>query len=379
MASTGPVRILSYFASLPDPRVERTKRHQLGDILAITLCAVLCGADSWVEVADFGQAKRAWLGSFLELPNGIPSHDTFGRVFAALDPVAFEQCFLAFVRDLVPAVAGERIAIDGKVLRGAHAPADPSHPLRLVRAWAAGARLTLGQVAVAPDSNEITAIPKLLGLLDLRGCVVTIDAIGCQTAIAQAIHDQQADYILELKANQPDLRDTVETYFAEAEREQWRGIAHQHCRTVAGGHGRVEVREHWLAADAELVSYLDPDGDWAGLTSVAMVRRQRQTVTGTSTHTHYYLTSLAPQVRRFAASVRGHWGIENRLHWVLDIAFGEDGCRVRSGHAAENLAIVRRLALTVLRQEATATTGIKARRLRAGWDERYLLRVLHGQ
>ena len=357
MPARHPVRLLDHFASLPEPRVERTRRHGLGDILAITLCAVLCGADSWVEVEEFGQAKQAWLRSFLELPNGIPSHDTFGRVFAALDPVAFERCFLAFVRELAPDPAGERIAIDGKVLRRSADQAAGRSPLALVSAWASEARLTLGQVAVAEDSNEITAIPALLSLLDLRGSVVTIDAMGCQTTIARAIRDQGADYLLELKANHEHLHEAVETYFAEAERDDWQGVPHQAHTTVDGGHGRVEVRHYWIAADPDLVAYLDPDGAWADLTSVGMVQRRRQTSSATTHETHYYLTSLAANARQFAASVRDHWGIENCVHWMLDLAFREDECRVRRGHAAENLAIVRRL--------------------KAGWDERYLLHVLH--
>ena len=340
---------------------------------------MLCGADSWVEVEAFGQAKEDWLRSFLDLPNGIPSHDTFGRVFAALDSVAFEQCFLAFVRALAPDPQGERIAIDGKVLRRSGDQIAGQSPLALVSAWASGARLTLGQIAVADDSNEITAIPALLELLDLRGSVVTIDAMGCQTTIAQTIRDQGADYILELKANHAHLYDAVETYFAEAEREGWQDIPHQAHTTVDGGHGRVEVRQYWIASDPELLAYLDPAGAWAGLTSVGMVQRQRQMASATTRETHYYLSSVAANARQFAASVRDHWGIENGQHWVLDLAFREDESRVRQGHAAENLAIIRRLALTLLRADTTTKTGIKARRLKAGWDARYLLHVLHGK
>jgi predicted transposase YbfD/YdcC len=370
---------VDYFATLPDPRVERTKRHQLGDILTIALCAVLCGADTWVDVEAFGHAKHDWLASFLALPNGIPSHDTFGRVFAALDANAFEACFLAFVRDVAPDPRGERIAIDGKVLRRSHDRGAGRSPLAVVSAWASQARLTLGQVAVAEDANEISTIPALLRMLDLTGSVVTIDAMGCQTTIAQAIRDQGADYILELKANQETLQAAVETYFAEAERESWQGVPYQAHTTIDGGHGRVETRRYWIAADPTLVAYLDPDGNWAGLTSVGMVQRQRQTPTGSTQEAHYYLTSIAANARRFAASVRDHWGIENRVHWVLDMAFREDESRVRQGQAAENLAVLRRLALTLLRADTTTKAGIKARRLKAGWDDRYLLHVLHGK
>jgi len=370
--------IRDHFAAVPDPRIDRTKRHQLLDIITIALCAVICGADSWVEVEEFGKAKRAWLDTFLTLPNGIPSHDTFGRVFARLDPACFQQCFLAWVQAIVTQTAGEFVAVDGKTLRRSHDRSAGKAALHLVSAWAESNRLVLGQVAVAAKSNEITAIPALLAVLALEGCIVTIDAIGCQTAIAQTIIAQGADYVLALKGNQGTLHEAVASYFAEAQADAFRDVPHGYARPVDGEHGRIEIRQYWTVADPELLGYLNPSGAWAGLRSVGMVERERRTGATTTHETGYYLSSLDGAVATFARTVRGHWGIENRLHWVLDIAFREDESRVRSGYAAENLAVLRHIALNLLRQDTSAKCGTKAKRLKAGWDAAYLLQVLAG-
>jgi predicted transposase YbfD/YdcC len=365
-----------HFASLPDPRIDRTKRHSLLDILTIALCAVICGADSWVDVELFGRAKEAWLRTFLTLPSGIPSHDTFGRVFARLDPQAFERCFLSWVQAVMRRTDGAIVAVDGKVLRRSHDRRAGKPALDLVSAWADTNRLVLGQRAVDGASNEITAIPALLALLALEGCIVTVDAIGCQTTIAQTVIDQGGDYVLALKGNQPTLRAAVDTYFTEARDRNFQGIPHAALQTVDGGHGRIEVRRYWTTTDPDLLAYLDPAGAWAGLASVGMVERERRVGPTASHEVHYYLSSLDGTIRPFAAAVRRHWGIENRLHWVLDIAFREDDRRVRAGHGAENFAVLRHIALNLLRQDHTTRAGIKAKRLKAGWDEGYLRSLL---
>jgi len=366
--------IPEHFADLPDPRVARTRVHELLDIVTIATCAVICGADSWVEVELFGTSKQDWFASFLRLPGGIPSHDTFGRVFARLDPDAFVRGFLSLVRATLPPLTHEVVAVDGKALCGSHDAGEP--PRLLVSAFATHARLVLGQRTVDADSNEIPAVPALLELLDLRGSIVTADAIHCQTRTAHAILVADADYVLRLKRNQPDTHAAVVAWMAEAEQTHWQQLPHQFLETVDTAHGRAEVRQHWTTSDPALLAYLSPDDRWPGLASVGVVRRTRETACGTSVETSYYLSSLAGDVRTFADAARGHWGIENGQHWILDVAFREDESRVRVDHGAENVAVLRRIALNLLRQDTTTKAGTKARRLKAGWDEDYLLHLL---
>jgi predicted transposase YbfD/YdcC len=367
--------ILAHFQDLKDPRVSPATRHELLDIVAIAICAVICGADTWVEVEAFGRAKAAWLRTFLALPHGIPSHDTFGRVFAALDPEQFERGFRSWVAAVAAATSGA-VAVDGKTLRRSHDAGQGKDALVLVSAWAAANRLVLGQVAVDPGSNEIPAIPALLQQLVLDGCTVTVDAIGCQTAIASHIAAQGADYVLALKENQPTLWAGVVTAFREGRTSGFAPGTHQSRRTVEKNHGRLEVRAVETVEDPALIAYLDPHGAWPMLRSVAMVVAERRIGAEISRETRYYLTSLPGDAAVVGEAVRGHWGIENRMHWVLDIAFREDESRVRQGHADHNLAVLRRLALNLLRQDPSAKMGTKAKRLKAGWDEAYLLTIL---
>lgn len=368
--------ILEHFADLPDPRHARGRLHRLSDLLAIAICAVVCGADGWVAVAHFARAKQKWFATFLDLANGVPSHDTFGRVFAALDPDAFERCFAGWAKALNGSSKGKLVAVDGKALRRSFAHAwDRSGMAHLVSAFVSANRLVLGQLAVDAKDNEIVAIPRLLAMLDLAGATVSIDAIGCQREIARRILDAGANYVLAVKENQPTLHGQVNRLLDEAILQRFHGMAHDAAQATDGDHGRIETRRAWCTGE---VHWLTCGGEWPGLASVGVVECVREVTGGpTSTERRYYISSLdGTDAAAFAAAVRGHWGVENPLHWSLDVSFGEDDSRVRTGHAAQNLSRLRRIALNQLRRETTLPVGIAIKRQRAGWDHDYLLKVL---
>ena len=368
---------VAHFAALPDPRVDRSQLHALLDILVIALCTLLCGGEGWEDMTEFGRAKEAWLRDRLglSLPNGIPSPDTFRRLFERLDPEAFTQCFTAWVTTLRQHTQGEVVSIDGKTLRHSFDHASGQAPIHVVSAWAGKNRLVLGQLKVADKSNEITAIPALLALLDLRGCTVTSDAMGCQKKIARQIIDQGGDYVLALKGNQGTLEADVAEFFTDARHREFAAIPHQYTETVEKDHGRIEKRRYWLVAE---IDWLRADHDWVGLRSIGMIERIRKIGAEVTTEVSFTINSLSGSVAKFARAARGHWGIENCVHHVLDVSFDEDDCRIRKGNAPQNLATGRHIALNLLRRENTSPRGIKGRLRKAGWDEEYLLRVLTG-
>ena len=345
--------IVEYFAALEDPRIDRTKRHKLLDIVTIAICGTICGADNWVDIELFGNCKEEWFKSFLELPNGIPSHDTFGDVFARLDPEQFQHCSIEWVQAVAQLTQGEVVAIDGKTVRRSHDRTLGKGAIHMVDVWASSNGLALGQAKVEEKSNEITAIPKLLRLLELAGCIVTIDAMGCQKEIAQQIIEAQADYLLAVKKNQGQLYEDVRDLFEGAQEFDFEGVPYDFARTVNKNHVRLETRQCWVITDPDCLDYIQTRQQWVKLNAVVKVTAQRE-------------------------AARSHWGIENSLHWSLDVTFREDHSRVRKDHGPQNLAALRQIALNMLKQETTLKRGIQGKRLKAGWVEDYLLKVLLG-
>ena len=374
MEEPASARLFDAFAQVSDPR-STNARHQLFDIFVIALCAVISGAEGWEDMEEYGQAQAEWFKQFLALPHGIPSHDTFRRVLSRLKPDELTQCFVRWTEALRASLDGEVVAIDGKTLRRSFDHAASKGAIHMVSAWANAHRLVLGQLKVADKSNEITAIPQLLQMLDLEGATVTIDAMGCQKEIAKTISEQGAEYVLALKDNHPTLHEEVHLLFEDIKAERLDDITSEHHTTSDADHGRLETRHYWITSDIEC---LGVKSSWANITSVGMVESQRDVGGTVSIEQRYFLTSLPCDAVRFAHAVRQHWGVENALHWVLDVSFREDDCRIRQGHGAQNMAVLRHMALNLLRRESGHKRGIKARRKRAGWDRDYLLQVLTG-
>lgn len=367
--------IIENFADLDDPR-HYNRRHLLMDIIVIAICAVICGADDWEAVEEFGKDKRDWFEQFLELPHGIPSHDTFRRVFAVLDAEQFQTCFIEWIKAVHEITDGQIVPIDGKMLRRSHDKTLGKKAIHMVSAWAVENQLVLGQVKVDDKSNEITAIPQLLDLLEIAGCIVTIDAMGCQKEISKKIIGNDADYVLALKENQGGLYEDAQELFNYAEETEFADCDYH--KTVEKNHGRIEIRECWTISSPDYMVYLRNLSDWANLRTIVMVKRERRLGLKVETEVKYYISSLLSSAQRILNAVRGHWGIENQLHWVLDIAFREDECRLRKGNGAQNFAVLRHIALNLLRQEGTCKRGIRTKRLKAGWNPDYLSKVLAG-
>ena len=372
-----PASIVAHFSVLEDPR-RYNRRHYLRDILVIAICAAIGGADGWEDVVLFGKTKEKWLKEVLSLKlvHGIPSPHTFRRVFAALDAEQFQACFVKWVQAVEEVTEGQIVAIDGKTLRRSHDRRLGQDAIHMVSAWASGSGLVIGQIKVDDKSNEIPAVPELLEMLKIEGCIVTLDALHCQTQTVAKILEKKADYVLPVKENQPRLLEALQGLFDDPEEMRW--VECDSYRTVNKGHGRIETRECWTTSDPEYLKYIATLADWRGLQSIAMVQAVRQTGEHTTTSRRYFISSLETNAELMLRAVRTHWGIENTVHWVLDITFREDDSRIRRGYGAENFAVLRHIVLNLLKRENSAKRSLRAKRKKAAWDDDYLLKVLTG-
>jgi predicted transposase YbfD/YdcC len=375
MKEISRLSIIRHFEGLSDPRILKKTDHRLIDIVVIAICAVICGADKWTQVEAFGNARHEWLKQFLELPNGIPSHDTFGRVFAVISPNKFQDCFRSWIQEVFSVTSGEIIAVDGKTLRRSFSKRDNKAALHMVHAWATANGVLLGQQATEAKSNEITAIPQLLEMLALKGCIVTIDAMGCQSKIAKTIIDSDGDYVLAVKGNQGKLYEELQDAFQLAKSADFKEMEYDWNQSIDGGHGRVETRTcHVLSA-----KHLYPkQAKWKNLRSIILLENEFVNKnTGECTKEYrYYISSLVIDAALISKAIRQHWAVENNLHWCLDVIFREDECRSRIGDSAENFSLLRRIALMLLRNEKSFKGGLQTKRLQAGWNNDYLLKVL---
>ena len=364
-----------YFGDLPDPRVVGRCEHKLLDIILISICAVLCGAEGWEDIEEFGQSKESWLREFLELPCGIPSHDTFRRVFSLLSAQAFQERFAAWVEGVFTVKRGQVISVDGKTMRGSYDKRSGQEAIHLVSAWACESGLLLAQRKVDEKSNEITAIPQLLKDLYVGGCIVSIDAMGCQKDIARTIVEQGADYVLALKGNQGQLHQDVQAWFEWAQHSNFKDMDYSFWQTPNKGHGRVEVRRCWALSDPRAFEVIRHHDGWAGLRSIVMVERRRILPEGAHTEIAYFISSLPADAKLILHAVRSHWRVENTCHWTLDVTFREDDARLRSGDSAENFAVLRHISLNLLKHHP-AKLSVKRKRFKAALDDSFLLDLL---
>lgn len=364
--------LIEHFASLEDPRIDRNKSHALIDIIVLTVCAVASGADGWEAIEQFGNEKLEWLRQYIALENGVPSHDCIAYVLRRVSPPKFRECFMSWTHSLTEETGGEVIAIDGKTAKGSRDRKHHRSPLHMVSAWACHNRLVLGQEATDEKSNEITAIPKLLALLELKGCLVTIDAMGCQRAIAKQIIDQGGHYVLGLKGNQGALHEAVEDFFTVAQANQFAGVAHDYLEEIDKDHGRLEIRRYWITE--ELCTLPDVQ-NWEGLRSIGRVERECLQGDTRTVEQRYFINSIPAQAKPFAVAVRGHWGVDNPLHWRLDVVFGDDASRIRKGHGPAIMTSIRHLCMNLFEREASSMSLAKKRR-KAAWNDNYRAKVI---
>jgi predicted transposase YbfD/YdcC len=366
--------IAEHFNDIEDIRIERGKKHKLIDIITISICAVVCGADGWIDIEMYGIARKKWLEKFLELPNGIPSHDTFARVFSQISPDEFNKSFLSWIKGISKITEGEIIAFDGKQSRNSGDEKNGKGVINTVSAWAASNRLVLGQKKVEGKSNEITALPELIKVLDLAGCIVTIDAMGCQREIVSKIVEKDADYIIAVKKNQPTLYEQIEQLFKQAIRTQGKDLNMSSFNSREMNRGREEIRNYLMITD--VAEQIDPPQKWRKLNSIGLVESVRVVDGKTSVETRYFISSLENNAQKLAEGIRGHWSIENSLHWVLDVAFDEDNSRIRKDNAPANFAVLRHIAVNIIGQNKSRKLSVRSKRFLATLDEEYSIELL---
>lgn len=364
--------LIEHFSALEDPRIERNKSHALIDIIVLTVSAMASGADGWEAIEDFGKEKLDWLRNYIPLENGVPSHDCIAYVLSRLSPNKFRECFMSWTHAVTEETGGDVIAIDGKTAKGSRDRKNNRNPLHMVSAWACNNRLVLGQEATDEKSNEITAIPKLLALLELKGCIVTIDAMGCQRDIAEQIIDQEGDYVLGLKGNQGHLHEAVKDFFTTAEANQFAGVAHDYMEELDKDHGRLEVRRYWISEDLRTLPDIQ---NWKGLRSIGMVERECLQGKIRTVDRRYFINSIPAQAQSFGHAVRGHWGVENPLHWRLDVILGDDASRIRKGNGPAIMTSIRHLCMNLFETESSSMSLAKKRR-KAAWNDDYRAKVL---